>query len=72
MYKFLESGKISRQGLTHLILFTDGIYPLKYSDSENENTFIFIREVIENGLSSYLEKLNKFEDEDVQRKKYLA
>ncbi|WP_314585559.1 protein phosphatase 2C domain-containing protein [Paenibacillus terrigena] len=61
----LESGRITRLGLKHLLLITDGIYPWQPVYPYNaEQTHAFVHDVIHQGLQAYVDQLCKWEAED--------
>ncbi|OPA76663.1 hypothetical protein BVG16_15945 [Paenibacillus selenitireducens] len=67
--QYIESGRIARNELRHLLLITDGIYPWlpAYPASKgNPNAFRhdFIEDIVDFGLSKYVEQLCTWEAED--------
>jgi len=61
----LESGRIARQGLKHLLFITDGIYPWQPLYPHNaEQKQAFVQDIIHQGLRAYVEQLCKWEAED--------
>jgi len=61
----LESGRIARQGLKHLLMMTDGIYPwLPAYPLAAERSHHFVQDVIHQGLQVYVDQLSRWEVED--------
>ncbi|WP_152394713.1 protein phosphatase 2C domain-containing protein [Paenibacillus guangzhouensis] len=61
----LESGRIARQGLKHLLMITDGIYPWQPAyPLAAEHPHHFVQDVIDQGLQSYVDQLCRWEAED--------
>lgn len=61
----IETGNIARNGLTHLLLITDGIYPwLPLYSSPGNGTTEFVRDIAHQGLARYVDRLCKWEEGD--------
>ncbi|MFC4559702.1 protein phosphatase 2C domain-containing protein [Virgibacillus kekensis] len=63
--KYIEYGKINRNGLKHLIVTTDGLFPSKECVQESESYWDYLAHMIlSRGLKQYAEDLIKLEDSD--------
>jgi len=60
--RHLESGKLARSGLAHLLLVTDGIYP--WREEHRSSPAEWVQAVIAGGLETYVNDLEAFEQED--------
>ena len=68
--KFIKSGKISKEGIESIILFTDGLIIPKKEPKEKEKWQMTVDIYQKNGLDGLLEHVRSLEKEDPECSKY--
>lgn len=67
---YMESGRFATNGLRYILIVSDGIYPWlpaypMMQANPNASPFEFVMDVIDMGLENYVERLIRWETEDV-------
>lgn len=69
--EFVEYGQINRQGLLHLLLFSDGLFLPKKVVPEGVHYWEFIaKNILQKGLKGYIDDLVALEEEDPECLQY--